>query len=85
MGLNQYLVIYGAARITEGGAAELLQRLARTYLGPEVRFPPINNPPPGYITHIEVEPDLGCGSLGGSALTREAADEAPACLQVIPV
>jgi len=33
MGLNEYLVIYGTARITEGGAAELLQRLARTYLG----------------------------------------------------
>src|SRR5580700_670149 len=28
MGLNEYLVIYGTARITEGGAAELLQRLA---------------------------------------------------------
>ena len=27
------------ARITEGGAAELLQRLARPYLGPDVRFP----------------------------------------------
>ena len=25
MGLNEYLVIYGTARITEGGAAELLQ------------------------------------------------------------
>src|SRR5579863_7896184 len=36
MGLTEYLVIYGTARITEGGAAELLQRLARTYLGPDV-------------------------------------------------
>jgi PPOX class probable F420-dependent enzyme len=52
MGLNEYLVIYGTARITEGGAAELLQRLARRYLGPDVRFPPMDNPPPGYITHI---------------------------------
>src|SRR5215472_7077902 len=32
-GLNEYLVIYGAARVTEGGAAELLQNLAHTYLG----------------------------------------------------
>jgi hypothetical protein len=31
---TQYLVIYGTARITEGGAPELLQELARTYLGP---------------------------------------------------
>jgi hypothetical protein len=38
MGLNEYLVIYGTARITEGGAAGLLQRLARTYLGPDIRF-----------------------------------------------
>jgi PPOX class probable F420-dependent enzyme len=52
MGLNEYLVIYGTARITEGGAAELLQKLARAYLGPGVRFPPMDNPPPGFITHI---------------------------------
>src|ERR1700726_4758536 len=39
MGLNEYLVVYGTARITEGGAAGLLQQLAHTYLGPEVRFP----------------------------------------------
>ena len=55
MGLNEYLVIYGTARITEGGAAELLQRLAHTYLGPDVRFPPMDSPPPGYITHITVD------------------------------
>src|SRR6201982_955484 len=54
MGLNEYLVIYATARITEGGAADLLQRLARTYLGPDVRFPPMENPPPGYIPHISV-------------------------------
>src|ERR1700757_1993683 len=33
-GLNEYLVIHGTARITEGGAAELLQKLAHTYLVP---------------------------------------------------
>jgi PPOX class probable F420-dependent enzyme len=55
MGLNEYLVIYGTARITEGGAAELLQQLARTYLGTDVRFPPMDSPPPGYITHITVD------------------------------
>jgi hypothetical protein len=61
MGLNEYLVIYGTARITEGGAAELLQQLAYTYLGPEVRFPPMDNPPPGYITHISVDRVAGVG------------------------
>jgi PPOX class probable F420-dependent enzyme len=44
MGLTEYLVVYGTARITEGGAAELLQRLAHTYLGPDVRFPLMDNP-----------------------------------------
>ena len=61
MGLTQYLVIYGTARITEGGAPELLQGLARTYLGPDVKFPPMENPPPGYITHITVDRIAGVG------------------------
>ncbi|HVN89572.1 MAG TPA: PPOX class F420-dependent oxidoreductase [Candidatus Binataceae bacterium] len=52
-GLQEYLVVRGNARITEGGAADLLQRLARIYMGPEVEFPPAayrNNP--GWITRI---------------------------------
>jgi PPOX class probable F420-dependent enzyme len=61
MGLNEYLVIYGTARVTEGGAAGLLQELARTYLGAGVRFPPVDNPPPGYITHITVDRISGVG------------------------
>ena len=61
IGLNEYLVIYGTARITEGGAAELLQNLARTYLGPNVRFPPMDNPPPGFITRITVNRVGGVG------------------------
>jgi PPOX class probable F420-dependent enzyme len=60
-GLNEYLVIYGTARVTEGGAAELLQELAHTYLGPDVRFPPVDNPPPGFITHIRVDRISGVG------------------------
>ena len=61
MGLTEYLVVYGIARITEGGAAELLQELAYTYLGPGVRFPPAGNPPAGYITHIKVNGVSGVG------------------------
>jgi PPOX class probable F420-dependent enzyme len=61
MGLNEYIVIHGRARITEGGAAALLQELARTYLGPDVEFPPMDDPPPGYITHISVERIGGVG------------------------
>jgi PPOX class probable F420-dependent enzyme len=60
-GLDEYLVVYGQARITEGGAAELLQQLAHTYMGPDVKFPPLDDPPPGYITHISVERVSGVG------------------------
>ena len=61
IGLDEYIVIHGSARITEGGAADLLQRLARVYLGPEVKFPPMDDPPAGYITHITVERVGGVG------------------------
>jgi PPOX class probable F420-dependent enzyme len=62
MGLDEYIVIHGRARITEGGAPELLSQLARVYLGPDVKFPPMDDPPPGYITHIAVERVGGVGS-----------------------
>lgn len=61
LGLAEYLVVYGRARISEGGAPALLQKLAHTYLGPDVKFPPRENPPPGYITHITVERVGGVG------------------------
>jgi PPOX class probable F420-dependent enzyme len=61
IGLDEYIVVHGRARITEGGAPELLQQLARTYLGPEVKFPTIDNPPPGYVTRIIVDRIGGVG------------------------
>jgi PPOX class probable F420-dependent enzyme len=61
IGLDQYLVVHGAARIEEGGAPELLQRLARRYLGPDVPFPPMPNPPPGYVMRITPERFGGVG------------------------
>lgn len=60
-GLDNYLVVTGTARITEGGAPELLQRLAHTYVGPGVKFPPTEDPPPGYVTHITPESVAGTG------------------------
>ena len=36
--LREYLVVHGNARVTEGGAADLLQRLGRLYLGPNPTF-----------------------------------------------
>lgn len=61
-GLREYLVVKGTARITEGGAPELLQRLARIYLGPDVVFPAMPDPPPGFVTRIRVERVSGIGS-----------------------
>ena len=61
IGLAEYLVIYGAGRVEEGGAAELLQRLAHTYIGPGVTFPPMPDPPPGFVTRISVESISGVG------------------------
>lgn len=60
-GLLEYLVLYGTARVTEGGASEVLQRLAHTYLGPDVIFPGMPNPPPGYVTKITLEHLGGVG------------------------
>ena len=60
-GLHQYLVVYGTARITEGGAPQLLQDLAHVYLGPDVKFPPFDDPPPGKVVHIAVERIAGVG------------------------
>jgi PPOX class probable F420-dependent enzyme len=60
-GLKQYLVVHGRARLEEGGAPELLQRLAFTYLGPGVKFPPMDNPPAGHVMRITVERIGGIG------------------------
>lgn len=61
-GLREYVVIYGTARVTEGGAVDLLQRLARIYLGPNADFPPpaMRNTP-GYITRIAPTHFAGIG------------------------
>src|SRR5262245_6846116 len=58
-GMKEYLVVQGRARIEEGGAPELLQRLARVHLGPAGQFPPIAAPPPGFMKPVTV------GRVGG--------------------
>jgi len=52
-GLREYLVVYGNARVTEGGAVQLLQRLAPIYLGSSADFPSAAmRSIPGYVTRI---------------------------------
>ena len=59
-GLDNYLVINGRARVTEGGASELLNQLAEIYVGPGTSFAP-DGSPAGYITRITVEHIHGVG------------------------
>jgi PPOX class probable F420-dependent enzyme len=60
-GLREYLIVHGTATVEEGGAAELLQELAHVYLGPDVKFPPMDDPPPGVRMRIAVERVGGIG------------------------
>jgi len=61
-GMREYAVAYGNARITEGGAVPLLQRLAKIYLGPKADFPPASmRNIPGFITRIAPARFTGVG------------------------
>jgi PPOX class probable F420-dependent enzyme len=61
IGMRDHLVVHGTARVTEGGAPELLQELAQTYIGPGAKFPPMDNPLPGFVTHVTVTKIGGSG------------------------
>jgi PPOX class probable F420-dependent enzyme len=60
-GLIEYLVVHGRARVVPGGAPELLQELAYVYIGQGTKFPPMPDPPPGFVTRIAVEKVGGVG------------------------
>ena len=61
MGMQEYLVLQGTATVQLGGGPELLQELAHVYLGPDVKFPPMDDPPPGSVVRITVENITGVG------------------------
>jgi PPOX class probable F420-dependent enzyme len=58
--LHPYLVVQGRARLNEGGALEVMDRLAEYYIGPGQRFP-MRDVPPGLVYHVEVERIYGQG------------------------
>jgi PPOX class probable F420-dependent enzyme len=60
-GLREYLVVDGMARVEEGGAPELLRQLGKRHLGPDVDFPPMPDPPPGFVTRITPTSVRGIG------------------------
>ncbi|MDO8364419.1 MAG: PPOX class F420-dependent oxidoreductase [Actinomycetota bacterium] len=61
IGLRHYAVVHGTARLTDGGAPQLLQALAPRFLGDGVKFPPMDDPPPGRLLHIDVQRVGGVG------------------------
>lgn len=61
MGMREYLVLQGTARVVPGGAPELLQELARVHIAPNVKFPPMDDPPAGSIVRITVDKISGVG------------------------
>lgn len=63
-GLQNYLVVEGTARITEGGAPGLLHELAQRYVGPGTEFPPMPDPPDGFIIHVTPDRIRGMGPWG---------------------
>jgi PPOX class probable F420-dependent enzyme len=60
-GLSFYLVVMGTARITEGGAAEFVSKLAKRRLAPGTKFPRGENHAPGWIMRIKPERWRGYG------------------------
>ncbi len=64
-GLMNYAVLHGTAQVTDGGAPEVLQELAPRFLGEGVKFPPMDNPPPGRIARITVDRVTGMGPWVG--------------------
>jgi PPOX class probable F420-dependent enzyme len=63
-GMQNYLVVEGRARVTPGGAPQLLQHLAERYIGPGVKFPPMPNPPDGLTIRITPTRVRGMGPWG---------------------
>ena len=59
-GLHPYIVIRGRATLTEGGALEVMDRLAEYYIGPGATFP-LRDAPPGVVAHVTVEKVYGQG------------------------
>lgn len=60
-GLSYYLVVLGSARLTAGGAPDLVRELATRRLAPGTKFPRGDDNPPGWIMRIAPERFHGYG------------------------
>ena len=61
LGMQNHLVIEGTAKITDGGAPTLLNELAQRYVGPGTTFPPMPDPPAGFVIRVTPEKIRGMG------------------------
>jgi PPOX class probable F420-dependent enzyme len=61
VGMQHTMVVHGTARITEGGAAQLLYDLGKVYVGPDAEFRPSDDPAAGYVVRIAVDRVGGIG------------------------
>jgi PPOX class probable F420-dependent enzyme len=61
IGMQHNLVLRGTATVTEGGAPELLQRLAKVYVGADAVFPLPPDAPPGFVVRVRVDRVGGVG------------------------
>lgn len=59
-GLYPYLVIQGRAQVSEGGALDVMDRLAEHYIGPGQRYP-ARDLPDGAVIHVDVDRVYGQG------------------------
>ncbi len=59
--LADYLVVHGTAHVVEGGAADLLRRLGKVYVGPDFDFPVADDPDAGWILRVSVDRIAGHG------------------------
>ena len=60
-GMQFHLVVEGTAAITEGGAPALLHELAQRYVGPGAEFPPMPDPPEGFVIRVTPTKVRGMG------------------------
>jgi PPOX class probable F420-dependent enzyme len=63
-GMQNYLVVEGTAEVEPGGAPALLHQLAQRYVGPGTSFPPMPDPPPGFVIRVTPTKVRGMGPWG---------------------
>ena len=60
-GMQHTLLIHAKARVTEGGAAQLLYDLGKIFVGSDANFRPSDDPDAGYVVHYRVDKVGGFG------------------------